>query len=281
MKSKSELVELLSKLSDNASSICCGNPSGAVDLQKAIEALTGQLKAVESTAKINQIIQTFEDSSRPTGYDDIFYKGYTGKKDFAFKGKDTVAAAIFDDLVEHMSDSNLIMLCQSDYADYLGITRQHLQPHLKDLERRGYICIYPNSDVQLLRSKNDGQIYMINPFIACKRSERSKIFKVWKAVCGKPTPSTERDARWTSITTRSGYYKTTKVSQLYIKSEERKEVSSTVPSTTVEPTSLKDNGSNSSIDTYTISQKADPMQALAPDFIPDLNENPFSFTGEV
>lgn len=277
MSSSSHLSDhksIMRQWSLQAGEIFTEDKEAAIAFQRTMDAALSALEALDSEQRqaVEKIIYKYNELSKREK-DDHFTKLFETLSNVDIK--DT-SRTIFQEMALHMSDYGLINVKQSRFSESLGISRSSLSRGLKELEDAGLIRQYPTDKLKLPSgwSRNNGIIYMINPTAATKRTDKSTVSAIWYRIGGSRLPMSDK-TDWTSMSVPSdhgtGYAR-------IATQPERKKADSTVP--TAESASKKDNGSNL-ICTCSISRKANPTQALAPDFIPDLNENPFSFTGEV
>lgn len=278
MSSSSHLSDhrsIMRQWSLQAGEIFGEDKEAATAFQRTMDAALSALETLDSEQRqaVEKIIYKYNELSKREK-DDHFTKFFETLSNVNIK--DT-SRTIFQEMALHMSDYGLITVRQSRFSESLGMSRSSLARGLKELEDADLIRQYPTDKLKLPSgwSRNNGTIYMINPSAATKRTDRSTVSSIWYRIGGSRL-SMDNAADWTSMSVPSDHG--TGYARIATQPERNKKANSTVP--TAESASQKDNESNL-ICTYSIPRKADPTQALAPDFIPDLNKNPFSFTGEV
>lgn len=274
MSSSSHLSDhrsIMRQWSSQAGEIFGEDKEAATAFQRTMDAALSALEALDAEQRqaVEKIIYKYNELSKREK-DDHFTKFFETLSNVNIK--DT-SRTIFQEMALHMSDYGLITVRQSRFSESLGMSRSSLARGLKELEDADLIRQYPTDKLKLPSgwSRNNGTIYMINPSAATKRTDRSTVSSIWYRIGGSRLSVDNAAADWTSMSVPSdhgtGYAR-------IATQPERKKTDSTVP------TAESVTNDNELTCTYSISRKADPTQALAPDFIPDL-KNPFSFTGEV
>lgn len=265
MRDTTQLTKLLNSLKAAAPRIFAGKPDLAVKFTQAVDVVCGTLLCGESKQSVSDMtIKTFEQAGRPNDYDDRFAKLYTdsGFCDLPIRG---IGRAVFLELVLRMGDSNLIWLKQTEVAEALGISRMALSGELKNLKERDFIRVYPPYDLDMKFTRNDGTIYMINPYISCKRAERSVVFKAWDQInqgAANPdlTVNPTTKGAWSNVSIRSRliFQRSVKIGVCNGKTNEAD------PATAMaEPAH---NTTNDKIDEDIVSRRPNPMQAEVPHF---------------